>query len=454
MPGYAKTYVENVNATAAINAQTKAHHDFLKMRQPIDESTYPQPRIAEGGRTYKFPFTFVIPDKLLPAACSHKCDSEQIHQAHLQLPPTLGDPGATEDGQKVPDDLAPRMVRVSYGVRVKVIQHRDRDGKDVTLADKVRKLRLIPRVDEDPPVDFEHHKELVPRKEERLRKGLFKGRLGTVTLETTQPKSLRLAPPRSVVEHAPTTMTTLVLRFDPTSEHDAPPRLGMLTGKLKVSTFFGSHPMRDVPCRETAILDSKRGSFFETISLPSRSVESARWERHDASDEHFRRDSVTSISAHALPAPSSTYVGKPFYTARVVVPITLSKNKTLVPTFSTCLISRSYRLELELKVHTRSRSFSTYSMQLRVPLQVSSEGNSSGETEDQEVCSFFHPRVTRPVSLAMHCEPSDNPNPPMSPASGAMQVNDTGQSAAPSATPNQAVMSLPPGYSPLTGASK
>lgn len=53
--GCTKTWVESLSPTATKTKST-ATHNFLKLVMPVRESDYPQPRIAEAGRTYTFPF--------------------------------------------------------------------------------------------------------------------------------------------------------------------------------------------------------------------------------------------------------------------------------------------------------------------------------------------------------------------------------------------------------------
>jgi hypothetical protein len=55
LEGTTKTYVENLSPTST-RSKTLALHNFLKLVMPMRESDYPQPRIAEAGRTYSFPF--------------------------------------------------------------------------------------------------------------------------------------------------------------------------------------------------------------------------------------------------------------------------------------------------------------------------------------------------------------------------------------------------------------
>src|SRR6187402_2492173 len=63
LEGSVKTYVENMSPHTT-RSRTSARHRFLKLVMPIRDSDYPQPRIAEAGRAYTFPFNFVIPDQL------------------------------------------------------------------------------------------------------------------------------------------------------------------------------------------------------------------------------------------------------------------------------------------------------------------------------------------------------------------------------------------------------
>ena len=53
--GTTRTYVDNVNPHSS-KSMTVAKHNFLKLVMPVKETDYPQPRIAEAGRTYTFPF--------------------------------------------------------------------------------------------------------------------------------------------------------------------------------------------------------------------------------------------------------------------------------------------------------------------------------------------------------------------------------------------------------------
>ncbi|MCJ1388743.1 hypothetical protein MMC18_001592 [Xylographa bjoerkii] len=372
--GATRTYVEKVSNTHAVFDRSKAYHAFLRLSQPIRETEYPENHVLKAGETYSYRFTFVVPETLLPQSCTHPRDNERVLDAHLHLPPTLGDSMLGPDGKTFLEDMAPDMTIVSYAIRVVIFQRSQGiSGKLSILVDAVKKLRIIPAVDESPPIPLSgtDSDDYIVRREKDLKKGMFKGKLGRLTVESSQPSSLRLPYCRSDMTRARvTTMAIVNLRFDPSDESAKLPRLGNLVNKLKVVTFFSVVPGRDFPCRANAyIYDSQRGVFVENVNLSSRNVESVQWVPHNALERH---DSAISVSDN-LPPPSASQT---YYTAQILVPVHLpTSSKTFVPTFHGCLVSRVYSLSLTLSVHVPGAKVSATIMNLKIPLQVSAEGN-------------------------------------------------------------------------------
>ena len=107
--GSTRTFVEKIASTSPTNARTEAFHNFIRLVQPLDESTFSDPRIIEAGKIYKFPFTFVVPETLLPQACSHSKQPAFPEGGHLSPPPSLGDPLVASLGKSLMDDMAPDM---------------------------------------------------------------------------------------------------------------------------------------------------------------------------------------------------------------------------------------------------------------------------------------------------------------------------------------------------------
>ncbi|KAL9609863.1 MAG: hypothetical protein Q9167_005407, partial [Letrouitia subvulpina] len=432
--GVAKTYVEKIATSSPTNGRTEAFQCFLRLVQPMGDTGLMETRVAEAGKTYTFPFNFVVPERLLPQACDHARDNDSVQEAHVQLPPSLGDPLTAGSGKALMDDMAPDMAVVSYAVKVRMTNGRGSTGKHTLLAETSKKVRVVPAVDEKPPLSVQAGAEddYRLRKEKDIRKGMFKGKIGRLVMESFQPPSLRLPSIKTSSPCPVTTMATVNLRFDPTSPSAQPPRLGTLSTKLKVATFFASVPMQEIPARSSPFhYSSNKGIYVETLPLSSRCVASAQWEKHSPSTRSTptRRDSALSnlsTSHPSTPDPSASYEkGQAYYTASIVVPITLphsgtgagtgngnnnnnNNNKLFSPTFHSCLLSRVYALDLSLSCNTPQANVSAPTLHLKLPIQISTAGNadarpsisdSEGEAmARREASEFTWPRSIAPPS--------------------------------------------------------
>jgi len=370
-----------------MTGRSEANHRFLVLRQPIAESDFPSPRILEANRTYKFPFTFTVPDQLLPKSCSHKISSNHVRDCHLMLPPSLGDADLAGFGGTLLDDLAPAMSRVGYAIKCRIAHQQGGEGIAV-LGEKIKKVRIKPALIEQPPLSIEGNREYRPRDDKTVRKGFLKGKLGTLSAKTMQPKPLVIPGARTTGNEQVTTMSKLILRFDPAEETNEPPKLGSLATKIKVTTYYASSPRHNFPTRTTLGFDASQGAYFENVPLTTLCIGSAQWEKQtatsnpDTEDELERRDSGISDCSTASRAEaafvagvlsaSKDYKNGTFYTAQILVPITLPSNKNFIPTFHSCLVSRTYILGLQFGVHGSS------SFNLKVPLQICAEGSDTG----------------------------------------------------------------------------
>ncbi|KIW11274.1 hypothetical protein PV08_10574 [Exophiala spinifera] len=415
--GHGATYVERTAATAPAACRATGQHTFLKVQQPIADYLLPEDSIFRANNTYRIPFTFVVPERLLPYICSHKVDHEEIRHEHIQLPPSLGDASIAGDGHALMDDLAPDMAQICYSVRARVTKY-NAVGRLLQLASQIERIRIVPARDEAPPLILsnEPYSDHAMRKETSVRKGLLKlGKTGYLAAETTQPKSLRLPHPKRTRQTEPVaSMATINLRFDPRTPDDVPPQLQSITSKLKVYTFFGAAPFKLLPeVRKHDNWSSLYGLYPETVPLSSRNLSTVAWTRHEPgssvdcrkrsscssssssssstsytedSEDVSRRPSTYSSSSSSassiIPEPSSAYqVNLPFYTASVLVPIALphstgsSKPKVFVPTFHSCIVSRTYTVELNVRFRSPGSTIPGGShVTLKTPIQVSAEG--------------------------------------------------------------------------------
>jgi hypothetical protein len=405
LTGMTTTITEPPGAAGPVAGRLSSVHTFLKLSQPIDESLYPQPRIAEAGRTYTFPFTFVIPERLLPHVCRHQTNHPQVQEAHTRLPPSLGDPMLAGSGCSVLDDMAPHVCRIQYVVRAKLWKKSGTDGFAKTISERVKHVRVIPAIDEDPPLnvsdDSSDGSEYCMRKEKDVRRGALRKKIGRLVIAAAQPRAFQLRANASA--DTPTTMATVYLRFDPASGDQQPPRLVTLCSKLKVTTIYATEPLADFPSRTSTLTwNTNYGLYPHTVPLASRCVACTTWTKHDASSAcpPARRPSVQSDSSSEFQTgPSAWFSGRTFYTTSVLVPITLPDTKTFVPTFHSCLVSRLYSLDLCLSYQTPNSSVTASTISLRIPVQLASRRENAAQedvSEAQSADEFFTPRAMAP----------------------------------------------------------
>lgn len=365
----------------------------------------------EANQTYDFNFLFVVPQQLLPRVCRHSVSGSIVQQEHLKLPPSFGDKSVAGRGKQLMDDLAPEMSRIRYciGVALREVSKYDTPLEPVV---KTKKVRIMPRVEEQPPVDTEGPlNDYVLRQEKDVRKGLFKGKLGRLVVESTQPKAIRIQSGASDERTDETTMTTVNVRFDPADGKGAPPKLGSITTRLKVATFFSSSARTKLPARGDTQWDFTQGLHSESISLAQRCLGNIEWDWNSADADSSRRCStVSSMSGDVMVVPeaSKKYKGEGYWTAQIVVPVSLPTNKAWIPTFHSCLISRSYGLSVHLGLNTGGLGSG---MDLKLPLQLATEPTAAQEDADRqhslsleeravealEADDFFAPRTISPI---------------------------------------------------------
>jgi len=427
--GQAQTYVEKVATASPTTGRTTGKHTFLRVQQPISPDSLPENMFATANTTYTLPFSFIVPDRLLPYVCSHKVTNDEVKEEHLQLPPSIGDPMLSGAGNTLMDDLAPEMAKIGYSIKARVGKASPTTGRLLDSEEKIVRIRIVSAREEGPPLSIdEESTSYILRKEKNVRKGVFKigKKLGRLSAEVAQPRSLRLPAPTNAERSPVTTMAAVTLRFDPATQQEQPPQMANLAAKLKAYTFFGAAAYRFIP--EVSRCDNwstVHGLYPETVTLSCRNIGSVVWTKHNPENtkrtgskeqnELDRRDSnlstassASSSSSASIPCASSSYDSSlPFYTAKVLVPVSLphtstsgdetqttstkspvslnrnSKRIIFTPTFHSCIISRTYALELGLSFHPASSSGSSTnalthsSMTLRTPIQISQEGTNA-----------------------------------------------------------------------------
>ncbi|OBT57512.1 hypothetical protein VE04_01599 [Pseudogymnoascus sp. 24MN13] len=274
------------------------------------------------------------------------------------------------------------------------------------LSSAIRKFHVVPASEEAPPLLVLKESQYVLSKSKTMRKGMFRGKLGTLTLTTTQPRAFSLPPPRTCGPLAPFALTdlTLTLRFDPTDPSCAPPRLGALSAWIRATTVHSINPASRMPDQELqgSPYDSHSRAFKTYVALAAQDVPAAAaplW-RVVPAPKYARRDSGYSTawslsptpSPNSSPTPLATSTGplvsvsaasasgdvdevddkKPYYTT-IALRLVLAPSRTWIPTFHSCFVSRFYTLVLELVVHPPGAAM-PFMLSLEVPVQVIGQG--------------------------------------------------------------------------------
>ena len=166
--GQSRTFVEKIASASPTVGRTTGRHVFLRVQQPIERGSLPEYNMAKAGVTYRVPFTFVVPDRLLPHICTHKVCHEGVRQAHLKLPPSLGEPMLTGEGNTLMDDLSPEMAQISYMIKVRIGKLAPSGTKLSSVQEAIKRIRIVPAREEEPPVSVnENEKAYILRNQPR-----------------------------------------------------------------------------------------------------------------------------------------------------------------------------------------------------------------------------------------------------------------------------------------------
>jgi Bul1 C terminus len=386
--GSVTTLVDAAGRSGAIvGGESSASQQFLKLTQPLDLETLGITDSVLQPGSFKVPFTFVVPTQLLPRACSHRSTSGAVRDSHLKLPPTMGDKRVVFGLLTSPDFAPDPGVKIEYCVLVTIFE-------GLRSVDKVaRKIRIIPAVDEEPPLSFQGEGPYVLRKEKSLRKSFFGSKIGRVAVSASEPSSFRLPAENSEICD-PSTFVRVSIRFDPAHANDSPPILSSLCSKLLINTSWATTPRIELKHQVVArfgpdFRDVTSDALTDEVSLSSLTLSSngVQWTRHDSFDPRASIVSTRTVASEMtmnqediIISPTKSWTeSSPFYTASIMVPLSLPASKhTWLPTFHTCLVSRTYALSLNLAVSSGS---SSSKLELIVPIQVSKKHTEQGQAE-------------------------------------------------------------------------
>lgn len=364
----------SVERTDPVVGQRIARHTFLRLRQPVNTDAYPASRILKPGITYRFPFLFVIPERLLPKSCDHKVTDSHVQQTHTQLPPTFGDSSACGSGLT---DIAPDTCQIYYVIRARILK--GPPGKNALskpLVDLSQQVHVVPSIDQEFPRN-PSEKVLCHsiQSEKRIKSGLINGSQGRLKVTASQPEPV-LLDLKGTSKNMIDTATVVHLQFEPKTD-EQPPQLSTLRSKLGIRTFYGCTPWAGHPLDAAQISEKHQDMTLEHVPLSSFRVSAMEWTKHSASNEQAYDQPWTE---------HCNYSGKVYYTTSITVPIYLPRDRQFVPTFYSCLISRIYTLDLCLSYHTPKTRILRHCLNLKVPLTLNVAAPELGDSSSNISC--------------------------------------------------------------------
>lgn len=377
LEGCSKTFVDLMSALPGIQEISKASRTFLTLRQPGLELRYPLGRRLQRGTTYEFPFEFVLPESLVDGSCRHETASPAIRDVHLILPPSFG-----RGTGGVVDNSVPETTVIEYGISATIFKSSklNTDQKPTVMASTWREIVVIPSSHATLPLDTRKTQAGGAKDDYRLRsvksmsKGILRPSLGTITVEAARPDRLKLKRHEEGLSHRFCTVPVNVnLRFDSTRRTTQAPEISKIASRLEVNTFYTTLSHRDLPRKDDALYDRNRRVYTKELPSASFTPEKVVWEAASAKHEDLYPETAhletidyeRSITAEPSPTPNSSS-----RVAKLVIPVSIPVPMNLVPSFHSCLISRTYVLEMSIKLTSQGCN---RSVNLRLPLQISAD---------------------------------------------------------------------------------
>lgn len=264
--------------------------------------------------------------------------------------------------------MTPQTCQISYVVRVTLLE-KPRDGatRPTTICDTSQAVHVLLRRN----MEIQSEKESVrfAFKQFQTQSGWTRRKGGQMQLAAEQPKPISLTLDTASTQ-APESTINLDFSFEPTGRESSLPRFDRIRSRLKATTYYGTVPGDDIPCSsDPASTGTDREAYFTTIPLASHNLPSLEWEPSPS----LRSEKWSEWSGYASGSESTLDLVDSFsqscFKASSKIPIILPSDRNLVPTFHSCLVSRSYELELTF-CYSMPQTFGSSTVSLRVPLEL------------------------------------------------------------------------------------
>ncbi|KAF0330331.1 arrestin domain-containing protein [Colletotrichum asianum] len=320
---------------------------LLKVDMPVAESAYPESRTFKAGETYKIPFRFIIPNQLTEAACQHDVESTSIRDYHLRLPSSL------TSWHKY--DMAPKLLGIRYHIKAKIVRESGPQcpRPSEVLSEAQYEINLLAASPEEPPLSVNtRDSQYRVIESKNVSKALFSGPLGRVTAAAAQPPTIHLSRDG---RSACSSSFQANLIFEPSVTSVTPPEVVLQSVKILAQTWYSTKVMNGLP---------NMGSLREPFNISARvlweTLKYESWKPKTLPDSQDSAEAKEESWDSAPPTPYSTTLRAEFRlpTEKYVFP----------PTFHSCLISRTYALQI-------SMSAGGTDISLVLPIQIAMEAD-------------------------------------------------------------------------------
>lgn len=355
---------EAVGEGVFLPVSTLRKERFLEIQQPIDEASLSPVDSDKPAFLYQIPFSFVIPDQLPVQSCQHIGDGCGENCGHLMLPPTLGKDPSWKNWFSL-DDMDMSIV---YSVQAQVkSEHARKENPKEPWNFAFKSIPVIPKYNTvaqgDAPVipELPTHPS---RPIDAFQWASWKGPL-SARAWILRPIELRLLRHNKPEYSASLIQVELEFQVEPTRP-ESPPSLRHISRKLITHTITHSMPLQLI--LTGPVNQSQQEINSRTVSLGKMDTSSVKFQPQI---EHHADPNEGDYSPNwSNDYLCSTPPNKVCYTTSIQVPLILPENKTFLPSFESCMISRSYEVEIGIHYSSGWKGLGTSSLNIQLPLQI------------------------------------------------------------------------------------